>query len=275
MGEAFAFLQQQNLSKAQERELTLLQSEYQELQQAIRKGILSEDRRQLASNQLKDRLLQVPERSTATAERGPSTRSLAWILGVVVALVGAGITVYVNLTANTYVCPSFPTNFNNKVLVLPFQNVGDKPASPHLVLLDRINTLTAKHQLSTIARVGPERSALTLDKAPDMAARCGAKVLVWGTYSNRADSIYLNMQYYFTNAYEARSDSEQLQLRDVTALQRGNMAKPLDDAIFSLCGLIALREGDVKVARKWFDKVKSPDELDQQVLQALPAPATQ
>jgi hypothetical protein len=77
------------------------------------------------------------------------------------------------------------------------------------------------------------------------------------------------MEYYFTKAPEANVLSQLVTLKDVTSLQKGTMLKSLDDAIFSLCGVIALREGNNALAKKWLEKVGKKEQMDMEVLKAL------
>ena len=85
-------------------------------------------------------------------------------------------------------------------MVLPFENLGKDISKPQLVLRDRINKLTAKNNLSTIAKLGEPMEHLTMKEAPDAAKKCNANVLIWGTYYNKADSMVLILQYCFNRA---------------------------------------------------------------------------
>ena len=54
-------------------------------------------------------------------------------------------------------------------------------------------------------------------------------------------------------------------LKDVTAIQSGTMLKNIDDAILSLCSVIAIRQGNTEITRKWLGKMGEKEEIDRQL----------
>lgn len=263
---AFAYVREQPLGAATARDLAILEGDFAELQRADAKGILSYTDKQLRLNQIHDRLLGL----LAATDRPPhSARPQRWWLVVpLILLLGLGLWGWWP-GASGYACPDFPPAVSQRILVLPFENIGGQEAKPQVVLLNRINELAQKNGLPAIARLGAAREGLTLDQAPALGEACGASLVVWGTYSGGTDSLRVVLQYCFTDFADWNNAGELIALKDVTALYRGSMIKPLDDAILALCGMLAVREGDRALAVRWFERVEEKDTTDRQLLGRL------
>ncbi len=248
-----------------EASLDVLEAEYQQVQRDHQKGVLSYEERQVRVNRLNDRLLslvQPPGKATVRRKQ----RRIFWLAGILIALSAAvGWWIYQSQTKD---CPTYPPDISNRVLIVPFENVGGGEARPQVVIRDRINELSAENRLSVRAHLGSSTSIAALDEAPMAAEVCEANVVVWGTYA-ASDSIRLVLNYYFKDQPAISNTGQLLTLRDAIGLQSGKMLKGLDDAIMSLCGLIALREGDEKLAEKWFEKVEHREPMDREVLRIL------
>ncbi len=247
------------------RTITLLQAELTGLQEKELKGIIDPKDARLAYNQLNDRILELLELPAGASSSLPKRRIWLVVLGALL-LISALLIWKFNRTAIS-TCPAFDTNKSNRVLLLPFQNVGSAPSKPVIILRDRIDQLANKNNLSVSAKIGSLPHELAdRQEVTRLAKSCEADLIVWGQYSSRQDSIFLNLQYHFPKAVEW-SDSESLRLRDVTVLQNGSMLKGLDDAIFSLCGLLAMRANDKALTKKWIDKVGKKEEADELMLE--------
>lgn len=263
---AFAYLREQPLDAASLRGLAVLEADFVELQRADAKGVLTYPEKQVRLNQIHDRLLRLLD-AHESPERAVQRRRW-WLALPLVLLIGTGLW-WLWPGRGGYTCPEFPSAISRRILVLPFENIGGQEAKPQVVLLNRINELTQKNGLPAIARLGAAREGLTLDQAPALGEQCGASLVVWGTYSGGTDSLRVVLQYCFTDFADWNNAGELIALKDVTALYRGSMVKSLDDAILSLCGLLAVREGERALAVKWFEKVREKEAADQQVLQRL------
>jgi Effector-associated domain 11 len=263
----FKLLASSNLSSAQVKTLTLIEAAYFEIKQAELKGVATTDELQIRKNKINNQLLELLD-----LDGGPTPKSSSKkipIAALVSALLLISLLWWYFKDAGIQ-CPSYPAEVNNKILVLPFENVGDAPAKPQVNIYKRINELTTKNNLSALAQLAEiNNDKLSEQKVRDLGSDCDLDLLVWGTFSSRADSIRLVMEYYFTKAPETNVLSELVTLKDVTSLQKGTMLKNLDDAIFSLCGVIALREGNNALAKKWFEKVGGKEQMDMEVLKAL------
>jgi len=264
---AIQFLDQLELSSSTRQQLILIEAEYNELKRAENKGVITQQDAQLRRNQINDRLLQLVADRNVVDE--PSPNSGRWLLiGVGVLLLSLSFWYFTSNTSPKS-CLDFPEDVENRIVVAPFENVGSTPAKPHIVLRDRINQLALNNQLSSLAKLFEEERTWNLNEIEMMTKECDSNVYIWGTYSNRSDSIRLILNYYFTDEPDLAQIGTPIALKDVTVLQSGKMLKGLDDAILSLCGLIALRDGDRPLAKKWFQKVEQKEALDRDILTQL------
>lgn len=265
--EAIAFLRKQSLPNSVSKKLNLIEAEFNKLREEETKGVITFEEKQLRRNRVNDKLLSLFENDAAAAGSSKFRNWLLLILPLILLVLGSLF--WSKNNTPTYECPKFPTEFNNKILILPFENVGSETARPHVILRDKINTLTAKNNLSSVAKPCSPIANVTIAEAPEIAQECEANLLIWGNYSARTDSIRMTLNYYFTDTPEESKLGEMLALKDVTGLQSGKMLKNLDDAILSLCGIIAVREGNEPIAKKWFEKVKKKEDFDREILGKL------
>jgi len=263
--EAVGFIREKASDESLETKLDVLEAEFHQVQRDHQKGVLSYEERQVRINRLNDRLLSLIQPTHAVATKSKK-RIRIWVIGFLV-LMGAGLGWWVYVEQGNE-CPSFPSEISNRVLIVPFEHVGVGEARPQVVIRDRINELSRKNQLSVRAQLGSPTSIAAIEEAPMAAEACNANVVVWGTYA-QADSIRLVLNYYFMDQPSVSTTGQLLSFRDAIGLQSGKMLKGLDDAILSLCGLIALREGDTELAEKWFEKVKQREPMDREALRFL------
>jgi len=149
--EAINWLKTQPLSTLQSKELAIIAAEFNTLQQAERKSTLPFETVQMRTNQINDRLLSLlSSKANITA---PNKANLLKIL-LPIALFLGSLFFWFQKQNETYNCPAYPNDINTKVLILPFENVGNQDAKPQVVLRDRINQLTTKNSLSTKAQLG-------------------------------------------------------------------------------------------------------------------------
>lgn len=253
---------------ATERTVRVLESNFASVRQQEQRGVLSFDEAQRAYNKVVDSLLSVMEDVEAgrvsAAPGEPQKKRWVWL-----AAGAAGLLVVVAaaffFAQDRPVCPEFESGKNVKILVLPFQNVGATQAKPALILQNRIRELTLKNNLSATVGVlrnyDADRENPSPADATRLCAKCRAELVIWGQYSVGTDSSRVAIQYKFlSDGREGGTDV--LAFKDITALQGGRMVKGLDDAIFSLCGMIAMREQRWDLAKKWLEKVREPDSTD-------------
>ncbi len=256
------------------RTVRVLESNYAAVRGQELKGILTFSEAQKEYNKINDSLLALLENPAAAAQKvlpQPfwQRRSFLWAAGGALLLL-FGLSYFLIFREN--ICPDFDASKKWKIMVVPFQNVGTVAARPALVFQNSIRTLTKKNDLSADVKVATKaegkRELPDLDEAARVGKDCGADLIVWGQYSAGADSIRLNVQYKFTDDGR-EGDIAGLALRDLTALNSGKMVKSLDDAVLSLCGMLAMREKRPELAAKWFNKVKEKDATDVAMLEIL------
>ncbi len=265
--EVFKMLRHEKLSASKVNALTIIEAAYNEVKQAELKGLSSAEEIQIRKNKINNQLLELFNNGTVFTKQSTSKFKYLSILAVAL-LVLSSLWWFFNSSDTS--CPSYNPDINNKILVLPFQNVGNTPAKPEVSINKRINELTSKNNLSSESQLAKNTAGdLSNSQVIELGKNCNLDLLIWGTYSSRSDSLRLVLEYHFTKKPTAKNLSELITLKDVTGLQKGRMLKSLDDVILSLCGLIALREGNKDLAMKWFEKVKEKDKLDEMLLEEM------
>ncbi len=266
--EVFTFLHQQNLPIQQVNALALIEASYNDLQKAKLKGVISFQEERLQNNKINDKLLSLFH-IEGTAKSIPKTSSnlSKFLVGGLLFLMAGGIVWWFGAVQHS--CPSFSKEVRNKILVMPFTNVAGGTAQPQVVIRDRINQLTAKNNLSTEAALGTSTD-VTMRNASLIAQNCKANVVIWGTYSSGKDSLRLHLNYRFKDQPQQNKLGELVTVKDVMdLLEKGEILKSQDDAILSLCGILAMREGKEQVAKKWFEKLSQKEEMDRSLLRVL------
>ena len=263
-----------SLSSERKKALSIIEAEYNELVQDELKGVIDFQEKQIRKNRILDKLLSLTEKERGT-EKGKAlfarSRNLKFIVPLVLAGIILGVWGIWRIAGTNYSCPEFKEPSLNKILLIPFENVGDQPAKPQVLLRDRIHELTRKNNLSTSIEMGAYVEGLAIDEAPELAERCNANVIIWGKYSSSLDSIRLILQYHFLDVPDWSNMGELVVLQDVTSIQHGKMLKNLEDCIMSLCSMIAIRQGSREVAAKWLGKVGEKEPVDYEMLGALEA----
>lgn len=263
---AIELFKELDLSSSQRSTLSIIESEFNVLSSDILKGVISDEQIQLRFNRINDKLLNLLQSKT---EPPVKKRSRLLFLVVIVALVIIASATYFYSTKSTLACPDFDVSANNKILLVPFQNVSNSPAKPHVLLLDRIEQLVLENNLSTTIELADGLKNVTTSKAPFLAESCSANVIIWGKYSNASDSLSLILQYHFLDQPDFPATSELSILKDVTAIHSGTVTKNLEDAILLLCSVIALRQNKTVLAKKWLGEINGADRTVQRLKEAL------
>lgn len=263
---AIELFKQLDLSGSQRSTLSIIESEFNLLSNDSLKGVISDEQTQLRINRINDKLLNLLRSNTEVSVKKRST---------LLFMVAAGFMVCIALVAYFYsaepasVCPDFAESSTNKIVLVPFQNVGSNPANPHVLLLDRIEQLVLENNLSTTIKLAEGLKNVTASEAPSLAEGCNANVIIWGKYSNASDSLSLILQYHFLDQPDFPVTSELSMLKDVTAIHSGTVTKNLEDAILLLCSVIALRQNDPILAKKWLGRINDQDQTVQSLREVL------
>jgi hypothetical protein len=262
--EAIQAFQQLHLSVAKRQSLSVIEASFHTLQQAVTKGTITYEQQQIELNRIHDRLLTLLEADSHSTTKKKQT----WIF--VLLFVGAvSFVAFYFLAKNSNECPVFDAQLTNKILLLPFENIGEEIAQPHLVLRDRIEQLSLKNQLSTDIQVGKIQIALSIREATQLAENCAANVVVWGKYSKTNDSLRVILQYHFLEQPSWSQFGELAVMKDVTAIKNGTLSKGLEDAVLSLCSVIALRQDEVDLAKRWLAKIDEKGAVDAEIKKVI------
>lgn len=247
--------------------LTILESEYNEVKDAELKGTLDHSQIQIKKNQINDKLLTFAKNGISQTLETKSNRKNWKPLFYLLLLVLPAL-IWWNFKNSSKDCPIFANEINNKILVIPFSNLGGIEKNPQLLLCNEINNLASKKQLSINAKIGSVMKKLTIDEVPKIAKTCQVDLVVWGTYE-QGDSLELILNYYFPNHPDWTKLGEYAILKNVSSIQKGQIAKKITDAALKLCALIVLREGNLPLAKDWLEKQEFKDEHDVSLLEKL------
>ena len=247
--------------------LTILESEYHEVRNAELKGTLDHHQIQIKKNQINDKLLAFAKVGEFQISKKTSNQKF-WKPLFYFMLLALPSLIWWNFKSSSLDCPTFANEINNKILVLPFSNLGGIEKNPQLLLCNEINNLANKKQLSINAKVGSSIKNLTIDEIPKIAESCQVDLIVWGTYE-QGDSLELILNYYFSNHPDSTKLSEYTTFKNVSSIQKGQMSKKITDAALKLCALTVLREGNIPLAKKWIEKQEVKDENDLTLLERL------
>lgn len=280
------FLEKDSRYAESVRTLQVVEANYHAARQQEIKGILSFQDAQRQYSQVNDALLYALDtlaagrtpRLPATQKRSPL---LYWVIGGAgMLLVGLLIGVWLNrkgqdkpaATTVEQTCPPFdPKDY--RILLLPFQNLSDAGARPELALQTRIRDLTSRNNLMADVEIFPGTEAR--DNTPDIEGagrigrNCNADLVIWGQYDRSKDSINVDVRYVFTKGGLRSGVVGSKVLSNVAAIKNGKMLRDLDDAVLSLCSLIALHNGKPDLAKKWMAKMKQLDDRDKLVLEKI------
>ncbi|MEM8528193.1 MAG: hypothetical protein AAGG68_26350 [Bacteroidota bacterium] len=263
--EAIAAFQQLPLSQTQQHTLSVIEGSFHQLQAAITKGMITYEQQELERNRIHDRLLALLSADEHSASKPKKRQLIPFLLAGIL-----GLAVVYFFVSRPDDCPTFAPQMNNNILILPFDNVGGEAAKPHILLRDRIEQLSLDNQLSTDIQVGEGQAELSIAEATTLAEQCAANVIIWGKYAKASDSLRVILQYHFLERPDWSAFGELAVIKDVTAIQTGTISKQLEDAIFSLCSLIALRQNKRDLFQRWTAKVEGEEAIDASILQALP-----
>ncbi|MFK8005594.1 MAG: hypothetical protein AB8H03_04455 [Saprospiraceae bacterium] len=267
--EAIKLLKGKSLPIESKKILSLIESEFNLLNQEILKETISFEEKLIRRNRINDRLLSIVQKepNSKIVTNKKSKRLFLYLLPLI--LIGFSFVAYNYINNDRHLCPIFPESSLNKILLIPFENVGNQKANPEIIIRDKISKLTLENNLSTSIKLGERAASLTIEDALDLAKYCKANVIIWGKYSNTTDSINLILQYHFLDQPDWSNMGELIVLKDITFIQNGEMLKNIEDAILLLCSVIATRQGNKPLAKKWLDEVIEQDSIDHQLRKVL------
>lgn len=254
-----------DLSTEKSKTLFIIEAEYYRLNQDSQRGIIGNEEKELRANQINNKLLILLEAAPKELDQSKPIKKFLLPSLLIVSLLIIVAYFLFPLDNGDLACPVFNEKSVNKILLIPFVNVGEGEAKPHLILRDEIEKLTIKKNLSTDIELIESKADISISKASEIAESCNANVIIWGKYSNVGDSIRLILQYHFLEQPEWSSFGDLIVLKDVTEIQTGEMTKNLEDAIMSLCSVMAIRQNKKVVAKNWLAKVEEKEVIDMKI----------
>lgn len=260
------------------RTLQVLEGNYNAVRQQELKGILSFQEAQRSYSQVSDALLAILNELEGGRVPAAATRPARWpwLAAGAVLLLLAAIAIWYFTSgkgdALTNVdCPEFRGS-GPRLLIVPFKNVGQGMAKPEDVIQSRIQILSANRNfpITTQVLTGLDVTNLNADRTDGqaLAERCKADMVIWGLYE-RSDSLYIDLRFTTLRNPGGAFETGFQAFRGLPDVQSGKMLNRLDDAIFGVCGILAMRSGNADLARTWFDKVQEKGEVVQQMEKIL------
>lgn len=245
------------------RTLRVAEANFNATRQQELKGILPFQEAQREYNKVNDTLLtvlddfeagRVPARSLPT-----SGASRKWLWAGIGGALLMGILVFWLLKGRNAGCPSFDDKQALHVLILPFDRLGASEARPAIRIRDGIQELTQKAGIKAEVKISPSdpKEDMNSQEAERMARVCDADLVIFGQYQAFAkDSIRVKMGFKFVREGGAAFNGPFKTFRDVTAVQP---TRDLEDALFSLCAIIAMRNRNWQFAKKWMGRIREKD----------------
>jgi len=251
------------------RTLRVVEANFNAARQQELKGILPFQEAQREYSKVNDTLLAVLDDFEAgrvpavnAATYGVANRRLWVVAGGVILLLGA--VAFWLLKGKKSECPKFENPQAIRVMILPFAKLGNDDARPALRILDGIQDLTKKADINAEVKLNTRVTEESLDAqaAEQLARTCGADLVVFGQYKAFGkDSIRVKVGYKLLKGGGFDSNSPFKTFRDITDVQP---TRDLQDAIFSLCTMLAAREGKWVFAKRWTERIreKNTEEME-------------
>ena len=155
-----------------------------------------------------------------------------------------------------------------RIMLLPISNLNDFEADPVTRLQSEINRITRRGKLDVQTRQYLEESipgGIDDKVALRLGENCEADLVLWGEFYGSSDSLKVSTMFAWVEKGTVKETSFQ-SFGNITEL---GVPQSLQDALFSICSMIALHEGDMELARKWQQKVSKPSKLDMNVRKML------
>ena len=250
--------------------LEVLQAGYERTRQQELKGILSFQDAQREYNKTTDAILAILDdleagRVPAAALQPGRTRMLM-IAGM---LVLTALVCWRIFYRSDVPCPDFGDANALHILVLPFDPRDASTASVERRIQEEISSLTRKANLPAEVRIGQREDTdrAALQTAERQGRRCGADLVVFGQYKAFAqDSVRVRLGYSFLQE-DGQSDDLPFQtFRDITAVVA---PRDLQDALFSMCAMIAMRGKNWTFAQRWMDKIQEKEASEKKMSEWL------
>lgn len=250
------------------RTLRVAEASYNAVRQQELKGILSFQEAQREYSRVTDTLLAVLDDFEAgkvpvtAAAAAPGRQRMLYLAGGGVLLLLVAAFALWKLRGKPQGCPEFNRKDALHILILPFDNLGGMEAKPALLIQDNIQNLTEKAKIPAEVKFSARelKAGDFSQNAEDIGRRCNADLIIYGKYKAfDKDSIRVKMGFRFLKGGGLAGSGPFMTFRDITEVQP---TRDLQDAVFSLCAMIAARDRNWPVAKRWMEKIREKDEAE-------------
>jgi hypothetical protein len=169
-------------------------------------------------------------------------------------------------------CPPF-NGVGPKVLILPFAKLQGDDSGVHVLLRDRIASLAENKKfplnVQIVEKTLDDGAIFNTSTVERISSQCGADMVVYGQYiAEKGGSPNINAQFYLARKGIAGGTGFQ-RVQNLLNLKSSDKYRSLDDAVFSLCGVLAFGMQNDSLARTWFGKIQQRNEMDEQMWERL------
>jgi Flp pilus assembly protein TadD len=204
-----------------------------------------------------------------------------WMGIGIFALLAGGWAVYTfwpRPTIEVVTCPPFDDQAKFRVLVLPFDNLGGPVLSPEKRIRNEINQLGVRYNLllSSVVFDRQVQTIQNLTEAKLIGNRCGAHMVVWGSYETTDSGLMVDMQYRLTN--EDYFNIQKLKLTGSSGIQTvrsvsgivagGKVLEDIETVIKQIFGLTAFMQQDYVTALAFWSEVIDQNDTTMSLLAA-------
>lgn len=274
-------LQQDTRYVAQARTLSVVLAGINQTRQEEQKGILSFQDAQRVYSKANNTLLEVLDQLEGKAINSTPARPVQkWMLwaglfcAVLVMLLFLEQYFFFSTKSDqkAIICPSF-VDPGKRILLLPFQKISGSDARPELLLRSRIEALAVKSNFPINVEILNQYDAAAnnpdKEDATAIGTHCNAEMVVWGTYTqSQAGALQLDARYVLPGLKKDGGTGFQ-KVSEIIAIQTDQSFRSLDDAVFSLCALLAIEAENDTLARKWLGKIMVKNQQDTKALEQL------
>ncbi len=268
------------------RTLELLEANFNVTRQQEQKNILSFQEAQRAYSQINDALLE--ELDKIEAGRRPTTKVggasniksiLPWVIGGVLIL-AAGIFVGRRFmrtperssdVITAIECPGF-AGVGPKVLILPFTKIQGADSRVDRLISKRINEVSTNNrfpiQVATFDKTSEDATFSNPSSIEKITEKCDADMIIYGDYIEKNGGVEMDARFFLRKKGLAGGTGFQ-KIKDLINITSDKKYRALDDAVFSLCGVLALGMENDTLAQKWFNKIGDKTQGDLKAVERL------
>jgi len=258
------------------RTLELMEFNFNATRQQERKGIMPASEAQRFYSKMSDELLSMADEleagrvPSATSKASKTTMRNLLTGGVVLLILGIVAVLLLNQPAAPE-CPTF-ADTPRRILLLPFQQVSGDKADAEVYIQQAIRKLSEKNMFPISVEIFPSSNA-HLSNPDEATVRrlgkdCQAAMVIWGFYEKSMDTITIQPRFLFAEDNGPGRSADILTVRRIADLQHTEKFRKLEDAVFSLCAFIVMRDS-VGLSKKWLEKIKEPNAAEKALLSEI------